>query len=199
MPSDQRSIFLTYPSETNQFLELRPVYKILTGVRVLKNALNALKKIPDDRPMVFKILSRATSGCKKKKLKICPKQNSNPQPLNYSMTYCGLRQSCLFTKQKNRNKKLHWWLKSCKLDSILRIDSFLRDRWEIYDLWSVGEFLFLFWAVERQLSLPNQTINYFWSFERQTLLTAHSCFYPSLNLLWVVGKNDNFWIFSHRS
>ena len=59
-------IFLTYPSETNQFLELRPVYKILTGVRVLKNALNALKKIPDDRPMVFKILSRATSGCKKK-------------------------------------------------------------------------------------------------------------------------------------
>ena len=92
-------IFLTYPSETNQFLELRPVYKILTGVRVLKNALNALKKIPDDRPMVFKILSRATSGCKKK-LKICPKQDSNPQPLNYSMTYCGLRQSCLFTKRK---------------------------------------------------------------------------------------------------
>ena len=101
--------------------------------------------------------------------------------------------------KKNRNLKLHWWLKSCILDSILRLDSFLRDRWEIYDLWSVGEFLFLFWAVERQLSLPNQTINYFWSFERQTLLTAHSCFYPSLNLLWAVGKNDNFCIFSHRS
>ena len=61
----------------NQFLELRPVYKILTGVRDLKNALNALKKIPDDRPMVFKILSRAPSGCKKK-FKNLPKTGFEP-------------------------------------------------------------------------------------------------------------------------
>ena len=136
----------------------------------------------------------------KKKLKNLPKTGFEPATfkLQHDILWA-LAKLFVYKTKKICNLKLHWWLKSCTLDSILRLDSFLRDRWEIYDLWSVGEFLFLFWAVERQLSLPNQTINYFWSFERQTLLTAHSCFYPSLNLLWAVGKNDNFWIFSHRS
>ena len=135
-----------------------------------------------------------------KKLKNLPKTGFEPATfkLQHDILWA-LAKLFVYKTKKIRNLKLHWWLKSCILDSILRLDLFLRDRWEIYDLWSVGEFLFLFWAVERQLSLPNQTINYFWSFERQTLLTAHSCFYPSLNLLWAVGKNDNFWIFSHRS
>ena len=168
--------------------------------RDLKISLKPPKKIADLIPSVFRVPPRGPilPPLDKKNL---PKTGFEPATfkLQHDILLWALAKLFVYKTKKNRNLKLHWWLKSCILDSILRLDSFLRDRWEIYDLWSVGEFLFLFWAVERQLSLPNQTINYFWSFERQTLLTAHSCFYPSLNLLWAVGKNDNFCIFSHRS
>ena len=82
-----------------------------------------------------------------KKLKNLPKTGFKPTTfkLQHDILWA-LAKLFDYKTKKIRNLKLHWWLKSCILDSILRLDSFLRDRWEIYDLWSVGEFLFLFWA-----------------------------------------------------
>ena len=49
---------------------------------------------------------------------------------------------------------------------------------------------------QRWQSHPHLTLsNHYWSFERQTSLTAHNQFCPGLNWLWVVRKKDNFWIF----